>query len=87
VSSTGAPQTDGVLNKVVRNKIRRYRQIYEDSPDPIVFLSVTVITSGHVYEDFTRMIFLYVYHEVSILDGELPQPQESDHFVSFDLHT
>jgi hypothetical protein len=54
VSPTGAPQSDGVLNESVRLKIRHYRQIYEDSPDPIVFLSITVNTSGHVYEDFER---------------------------------
>jgi hypothetical protein len=52
VSSTGTPQSDGSLNKVVRIKIRHYRQIYVDSPDPIVFLPVTVTTSGRVYDDF-----------------------------------
>jgi hypothetical protein len=33
VSSTGAPQPDGVLNKADRLKIRHYRQIYADRPD------------------------------------------------------
>ncbi len=37
VSSTGAPQPDGALNKEARIKIRHYRQVYEDRPDPIVF--------------------------------------------------
>ena len=32
------------------------RQIYES--DPIIFMSVTVNTSGHVYDDFVRLIFL-----------------------------
>jgi hypothetical protein len=54
VPSTGAPQSDGVLNKTTRMKIRHYRQIYADRPDPIVFLPVAVSTSGRVYEDFTR---------------------------------
>jgi hypothetical protein len=40
VSSTGAPQSDGVLNKTARIKIRHYRQIYADRPDPIVLLPV-----------------------------------------------
>ncbi len=38
VSFTGAPHPDGALNKSVRMKIRHYRQIYTDRPDPIVFL-------------------------------------------------
>ena len=78
MSSTCAPQTDGVLNKTVRIKIRYYRQIYTDSPDIIVFLSVVVNTSGRVYDDFTRLLFLHVYREASILSGELPE--ESAHF-------
>ena len=49
VSSTGTPQSDGALNKAGRLKIRHYRQIYADSPDPIVFLPITVSTSGLVY--------------------------------------
>ena len=57
VSSTGDPQSDGALNKASRIKIRHYREIHTDSPDPIVFLSVTVNTSGHVYEDFSRLLF------------------------------
>jgi hypothetical protein len=39
VSSTGAPQPDGALNKTASIKIRHYRQTYADRPDPIVFLS------------------------------------------------
>jgi hypothetical protein len=44
-SSTGAPQSDGVLNNADRMKIRHYRQIYADRSDPIVFLPVAVSTS------------------------------------------
>jgi hypothetical protein len=51
VSSTGAPHPDGTLNKATRMKIRHDRQIHVDSPDPIVFLTISVSTSGHVYED------------------------------------
>ncbi len=78
VSSTGAPQTDGSLNKTVRLKIRYYRQMYTDRSDPIVFLSIVVSTSCPVYEDFPRLLFLHVYREDSILSGELPE--ESDQF-------
>jgi hypothetical protein len=61
-------------------KIWHYRQIYADTPDPIVFLSITVNTSGHVYEDFTRLFFLHTYREVSILSGELPEESEQFRF-------
>ena len=59
-------------------KIRHYRQIYADRPDPIVFLPITVSTSGRVYEDFARLLFFHTYREDSILVGELPE--ESDQF-------
>jgi hypothetical protein len=71
-------------------KIRHYRQIYEDSPDPIVFLSITVSTSGRVHEDFTRLIFLHVHREDSILTGELPEEWSgyySHRFVNVVFHT
>jgi hypothetical protein len=73
VSSSGSPQSDGVLNKAVRMKIRHYRQIsqYTDRPDPIVFLSIASSTSGRFYEDFPRLIFLHAHREASILTGEL----------------
>ena len=48
-----------------------------DRPGTIVFLPVTVNTSGHVYEDFTRMLFFHVHREVSILTGELPEESVS----------
>jgi hypothetical protein len=73
VSSTGAPQPDGALNKTTRIKIRHYRQIYENRSDPIVFLPVVVNTSGHVYEDFTRLLFLHTHREVRVLAEELPE--------------
>ena len=66
------------VQKSVRIKIRHYRQIYVDRPDPIVFLPVAVSTSGRVYEDFTRLLFLDSYREASILTGGLPE--ESDQF-------
>jgi hypothetical protein len=76
VSSIGAPQPDGGLNKAVRLKIRHYRQIYTDRTDPISFLPIIVSTSGYVYEDFTRLLFLHVHREASIFAGELPLESE-----------
>ncbi len=81
VPSTGAPQGDGDLNKATRMKIRHYRQIYADGPDPIVFLPIAVSTSGRVYEDFARLIFLHSYREGSILVGELPEESEQFRFL------
>ena len=36
--SDGAPEPDGALQEVVRDKIRHYGQIYLDRPDPIAFM-------------------------------------------------
>ena len=49
-----------------------------DKSDPIAFLTVTVSTSGRVYDDFVRLLFLHAHREASILPGELPE--ESDQF-------
>ena len=80
VSSTG-PQSDGVLNNEARIKIRDYRQLYADRPDPIVFLPVVVNTSGRVFDTFVRLFFLYQYREASILAGELPEESEQFRFL------
>ena len=79
LSSTGAPQSDGALNTTSRKKISHYRQIYADRPDPIVFLPVSVSTSGRVYDDFMRLLFLHAHREDSILAEELPE--ESEQFL------
>ena len=78
VLHTGAPQPDDALDNAARIKIRHYRQLYEDKTDPIIFLPITVNTSGLVYDDFVRLLFLHSHREVSILAGELPEA--SDHF-------
>jgi hypothetical protein len=70
-----APQPDGALNNAARIKIRHYRHLYADRSDPIVFLPVAVRTSGRVYDDFLRLIFLHAHREASILYGELPEEQ------------
>ena len=61
-----------------QTRIRHYRQLYVERPDPIVFLSVTVNTSECV---FVRLLFLYVHREISILDGELPEGSEKFCFL------
>ena len=80
-SSTGAPQPDGALNSAARIKIRHYRQLHADRPDPIVFLAVSVTTSVHVYHDFVRLFFLHAHRKASILAGELPEESEQFRFL------
>jgi len=60
---------------VVRDKTR---QIYLNTPDQIAFIPVTVDTSGLVYDDFDRLLFLHTHHDASALTNELPE--ESDQF-------
>jgi hypothetical protein len=51
MGSDGVPESDGVLQKVTKDKIRHYRQIYLDRPDPIAFMSILVDTSDRVYDE------------------------------------
>ena len=76
--SDGAPDPDGTLKEVVRIKIRHYRNVYLNRPDPITFIPSVVDTTGHLYDDFIRLLFLYAHREASALANELPE--ESDQF-------
>jgi hypothetical protein len=51
-----------------------------DRPDPMMFLPIAVSTSGRVYEDFARLLFLHANREPSILAGELPEESEQFRF-------
>ena len=79
--SDGAPEPDGAIQKVDRDKIRHYRQIYLDGPDPIAFMPVAVDTSGRVYDDFNRLLFLYAHREASALANELPEVSDQFRFL------
>jgi hypothetical protein len=76
--SDGAPEPDGALRVVTRKKIIHYRQLYIDRPDPITFMSVTVETSVRIYDDFLRLLFLYLHRESSALGNDITE--ESGHF-------
>ena len=41
-------------------------------------MTVTVDTSGRIYDDFSRLLLLHAHREASALDNELPE--ESDQF-------
>ena len=74
--SDGAPEPDGVLRTVDRTKIHHYTDI--DRPEPIPFMSVAVDTSGRIYDDFSRLLFLHAHREASVLSNEISE--ESDQF-------
>jgi hypothetical protein len=46
--SDGVPDPDGELKEVVRIKIRHYRYIYLNHPDPIVFIPLAVVRNSLV---------------------------------------
>ena len=63
---------------VTRKKIIHYRQLYLDRPEPIDFMSVVVDTSGRIYDDFLRLLFLHAHREALALANDIPE--ESGHF-------
>jgi hypothetical protein len=72
-SSDGAPEPDGALKVVARKKIIHYRQLYIDRPEPIAFMPVAVDTSGRIYDDFLRLLFLHAHREASALANDIPE--------------
>jgi hypothetical protein len=76
--SDGVPEPDGDLKVVVRKKIIHYHQLYLDHPEPIAFMPVAVDTSGHIYDDFLRLLFLHAHREALVLANDIPE--ESGHF-------
>ena len=61
---------------MARIKIRHYRNVYLNRPDPIVFIPLTVDTTGRLYDEFIRLLSLHAHREASVLANELPE--ESD---------
>jgi hypothetical protein len=59
--------------EVARKKISHYRQLYLNRPDPIVFLPDVVDTTGRLYDDFSRLLFLHAHREASALSNEIPE--------------
>ncbi len=72
--SDGDPELYGALRAVTRKKIIHYRQLYVDRPEPIAFMPVAVDTavdtSGRIYDDFSRLLFLHAHREASALSHE-----------------
>jgi hypothetical protein len=76
-----APEHDGALRTVARAKIRHYRQLYINRPEPIAFMPVAVDTADRIYEDFSRLLFLHAHREASVLGNELPEESEQFRFL------
>jgi hypothetical protein len=57
------------------------RQLYINRPEPIAFIPVAVDTTGRIYEDFSRLLFLHAHREASALANELPEESEQFRFL------
>ena len=81
--SDGAPDPDGALKEVSRIKIWHYRNIYLNHPpvDPSVFIPLSVDNTGHLYDEFIRLLFLHAHRESSALANELPEESDQVHFL------
>ncbi len=68
--SDGSPDPDTSFKEVVRIKIRYYRNLYLNHPDPIAFIPLPVDTTGRMYDEFIRLLFLNTHRETSALTNE-----------------
>jgi hypothetical protein len=73
--------SDSKLRTVPKAKIRHNRHLYINRPEPIAFMPVAVDTSGGVYDDFSRLLFLHAHREASALANELPEESEQFRFL------
>jgi hypothetical protein len=79
--SDDSPEVDGVSRELVRTKILHYRQLYINRPDPIAFLPAAVDTTGRLYDDFSRLLFLHTHREDSTLSNEIPEESGQFRFL------
>ncbi len=79
--SDGAPELDGDLREMARKKILHYRQLYLNRPEPITFLPVAVDTTGRLYDDFSRLLFLHAHRETSALSNEISEESGQFRFL------
>ena len=66
---------------MARKKILHYRQLYLNRPDPIAFLPTAVDTTGRLYDDFSRLLFLHAHREASALSNEIPEESGQFRFL------
>ena len=65
-----------------RIKIRHYRTVYLNHPDPIAFIPLAVDTTGRLYDDFIRLLFFDSHREASVLTNDLPEVSDQFRFLS-----
>jgi hypothetical protein len=58
-----------------------YRQLYLNRPDPITLLPDTADTTGRIYDDFSRLLFLHAHREASALANEIPEESGQFRFL------
>ncbi len=80
--SDGVPDPDVAFKEVVKIKIRHYRNLYLNHPDPIAFIPLTVDTTGRMYDELIRLLFLHTHRETSTLAN--PGGYDLLPFKSFD---
>ena len=68
---------------MVEGKDYHHDQLYIDRPDPIAFMPVAVDTSGHIYDDFLRLLFLHAHRETSALADDIPRHAGGIRSLSF----
>ncbi len=69
------------LNNDGHIKNNHYDRIYDELPEPVVFIPVVVSTSGRIHEEFLLLLFLHTNREVSLVAGELPEESFQLHFI------
>ncbi len=75
------------FREVARTKILHYRQLYLNRPDPIAFLPAAADTTGRVYDDFSRLLFLHPHREASALANEIPEESGQFRFLRADRYS
>jgi hypothetical protein len=77
------------LIRATEDQILHYRQLYIDRPEPIVFMTVVVDTSGHIYDDGLRAACLanikgsvgLILAKVSVMRISIPLDLSSMPFI------
>jgi hypothetical protein len=75
------PDPDATFKEVTRIKIRHYRNLYLNRPDPIAFIPLVVDTTGRMYDEFISLLFLHDHREASALDNESPEESDKIRFL------
>ena len=73
---------DGCLKEVVRIKIRYYRNVYSNNPDPISFIPLAVDTTGRLYDFVTlKGVVGLIMAKPSVMRVTIPQDLSSRSFI------